>query len=74
MIPSKKFQDNFALAIIALMLKREEILNQDDENIRKRFVEEFEIQVHAIDKGLEYLREIGDKFKKEKDKNGDKTN
>lgn len=53
MIPSKKFQDNFALAIIALMLKREEILNQDDENIRKRFVEEFELQVHAIDEGLE---------------------
>lgn len=56
------------------MLKREEILNQDDENIRKRFVEEFELQVHAIDNGLEYLREIGEKFRKGKDKNGDETN
>ena len=58
MIPSKEFQDNFALAIIALMLKRDEILKTDDEDVRKRLINEYELNVATLDKALDYLAEI----------------
>ena len=35
MLVSRKFSDNFALAIIALMMKRNEIINENDESVRR---------------------------------------
>jgi len=58
MIPSRDFQDNFALAIIALMLKRDEILKTDDEDVRARLIDEYELNVATLDKALDYLAEI----------------
>ena len=58
MIPSREFQDNFALAIIALMLKRDKILKTDDEDVRTRLIDEYELNVATMDKALDYLAEI----------------
>ena len=63
MLASKKFQDNFALAIIALMMKRNEILNEDDENTKEELIKEFELNVNTIDKALDYLAEIKERHK-----------
>ena len=58
MILSREFQDNYALAIIALMLKRDEILKTDDEDVRARLIDEYELNVATLDKALDYLAEI----------------
>jgi hypothetical protein len=58
MLASKKFQDNFALAIIALIVKRNEVLNEDDVNIREELIKEFELNVNTLNKALDYLAEI----------------
>ena len=63
MLASKKFQDNFALAIIALMMKRNEILNEDDEDVREELIKEFELNVNTLNKALDYLAEIRERHK-----------
>lgn len=63
MLLSKKFQNYFALAVIALMMKRNEILNKDDENVREELIKEFELNVNTLDKALDYLAEIRKRHK-----------
>ena len=63
MLASKKFQDNFGLAIIALMMKRNEILNEDNEDVREELIKEFELNVSILDKALGYLDEIRERHK-----------
>ena len=63
MLVSRKFSDNFALAIIALMMKRNEIINENDENIRREYIKEFELDVNTLDKALDYLAEIKERHK-----------
>ena len=63
MLPSKKFQDNFALAIIALIVKRNEILNEDKEEAREELIKEFELNVNTLNKALDYLAEIRERHK-----------
>ncbi len=55
---SKKYQDKFALGIIALIIKRNEINKANTREARKKLIEEFEITAAMLDRGLEYLKEI----------------
>jgi len=58
MLASKKFNDNFALAIIALIVKRNEILNEGNVDAREELIKEFELNVNTLNKALDYLAEI----------------
>ena len=68
MILSREFQDNYALAIIALMLKRDEILKTNDEDVRTRLIDEYELNVATLDKALDYLAEIRKRVNQDHDK------
>ncbi|MBN2224075.1 MAG: hypothetical protein JW765_05310 [Deltaproteobacteria bacterium] len=63
MLLSKKYQDNFALGIIALIIKRNEINKANTREARKKLIEEFEINAAILDRGLEYLKEIRERRK-----------
>jgi len=45
MIPSRGSRDNFALTVIALMHKRDEILRTYDEDARARLIDEQELNI-----------------------------
>lgn len=60
---SKKFNNNFGLAIVALMMKRNEILDENDENTKEELIKEFELNVNTLDKTLDYLAEIRERYK-----------
>jgi len=63
MLASKKFNDNFALAIIALIVKRNEILNEGNVDAREELIKEFELNVNTLNKALDYLAEIRERHK-----------
>ena len=63
MLASKKFNDNYALAIVALMMKRNEILNENDEDVREELIKDFELDVNILNKALDYLAEIKERHK-----------
>ena len=63
MLPSKKFNDNFALAIIALIVKRNDILNENNVDAREELIKEFELNVNTLNKALDYLAEIRERHK-----------
>jgi hypothetical protein len=63
MLLSKKYQDKFALGIIALIIKRNEINKANTAEARKKLIEEFEINAAILDRGLEYLKEIRERRK-----------